>query len=147
MANLTVLPIQQIGPLFKCESTRIITAIVGASGFVAGYSYYLDPTTGTFLPTSTLTSGLYQFRGLALETGGKGQGLDILQEGYVGGYDLSALNYDALVYLSDTVGQLSSTAGTNTVIVGRVCAVSDRDPVTGLPSKVLFVSSNMRGNW
>ena len=40
------------------------------------------------------------------------------------GWDLSALDYDAPVYLSDTDGRLSTVAGTTSVVMGRVIAVS-----------------------
>jgi hypothetical protein len=57
----------------------------------------------------------------------------------VAGFDLSSLAYDALVYLSDTPGKLSTAAGSHSSIAGRVAAMTDRDPVTGKPSKLLFV--------
>jgi hypothetical protein len=147
MADVTVLTIQQIGPLFKHENTRIFSGLAGTGGITAGQGVYCDPTTGTFLPTTTGTSGKYQFRGIALETVGAGQAFDRIEEGAVGGFDLSALNFDALVYVSDTAGKLATAAGTNTAVAGRVMAMSDRDPATSLPSKVLYVRSNQNSNW
>ena len=147
MSNLAVLTIQQIGPIYKHENTRITSFFAGVGGLTAGQAFYVDATTGTALPTTSLTSGKYQFRGIALETIGAGQAFDGIGEGYVGGFDVSALAYDALVYLSDTAGLLATAAGTNTVCVGRVCPMSDRDPATSLPSKVLYVRSNQNANW
>jgi len=147
MATLTVLPLQQIGPLYKHEGNRITSFLAGVGGIVAGQPFYVDPTTGTALPTTSATAGKYQFRGIALETVGAGQGFDGIGEGYVGGIDVSGLAYDALVYLGDTAGTLNSAVGTNTVCVGRVCPISDRDPATGLPSKILYVKSNQNSNW
>ena len=58
----------------------------------------------------------------------------------VDGYDLSALDYDDPVYLSDTDGRLSDTAGTVSVLVGRV--VSAHAQLLGVePDKVLDVGS------
>lgn len=143
MANLTVLPIQQIGPIYKCENTRIISHLAGAGGITAGQAVYTDGTTGTALPTNAATSGKFHFKGIALETVGAGQAVDVIEEGFVGGFDLSALAYSAAVFLSDTAGLLATAAGTNSMQVGEVRAISDRDPATGLPSKVLYVRSNM----
>lgn len=147
MADITVLPIQQIGPIYKHEMTRITSGLAGTGGIIAGQSVYLDPTTGTYLPTTTGTGGKYQFKGLALETVGAGQAFDIIGEGFVGGFDLSGMSFDDLVYLSDTAGKLATGAGTATAVAGRVMAMSDRDPATSKPSKVLYVHSNMNSNW
>lgn len=147
MASITVLPISNIGILYKHEGNRVTSFLAGTGGITAGQSFYVDSTTGTALPTTTATANKYQFRGIALETVGAGQAFDGLSEGYVGGYDLSGLAYDALVYAGDTAGTLNTATGTNNVVVGRVCPISDRDPVTGLPSKILYIFSNMNSNW
>ena len=56
-----------------------------------------------------------------------GQGVSLLERGAIGGYDVSGLAYDALVYLSDTAGALADAAGTATVVCGRVVPMSDKD--------------------
>jgi hypothetical protein len=155
MAAITVLSIQQIGPIYKHSGNRIFPGIAGAgtasgqsaAGCTAGFVYYLDPTTGTYLPVTTATAGKYEWSGFALETVGPGQAVDLMGEGYLGGFDLSALAYNALVFANDAAGVIGTTAGTNTVQVGRVTAMSDKDPATGLPSKVLYVRADMIRNW
>jgi hypothetical protein len=60
--------------------------------------------------------------GIALKTVAAGEALTILMYGELDGIDLSALAYDAPVYMSDTDGRLSGDAGDSTVdvIIGRV---------------------------
>lgn len=129
--------------VFLDDLTRVRSQLAGAGGILPSQSVYTDPTTGTVLPTTSLTAGKFAFRGIAVNTGAggvsKGTAVDVVEMGYVAGLDLSALAYDALVYLSDTAGTLSSTAGTNSVTVGRVVALTDKDPVTFKPSKILYL--------
>lgn len=72
-------------------------------------------------------AGTAGFRGVALQAKGAGEFVDLLIDGEVTGWDLSGVNYDAPVYLSDTAGELADAAGTKTVLVGRVVPISDRD--------------------
>lgn len=140
MADITAL---NPSPLFVDEGhTFIRTGLAGAGGVSFGQSVYLDPTTGTFLPTDGTSSTKVAFRGIVIEPAlgaGAGQAVGVVENGYVAGFDLTSLAYDALVYLSNTVGKLSTTAGTNSSTVGRVASLSDRDPVTNKPSKILYI--------
>jgi hypothetical protein len=79
-----------------------------------------------------------QFRGIALEKAGTRQGLSCLVRGRISGYDLSALAYGALVYLSDNAGKLGTTASaTKTVVLGQVVPMSD-----ALATKVLYINAH-----
>lgn len=138
MADLAA---QNVSPIFVGTITKIRGILAGAGGLTLGQAVYTDPATGTSLPT-TSAAGQNAFRGIVTAPAlgaGKGQAVDVVETGYVAGFDLSALAYEALVYLSDTPGKLSSTPGATSVVVGRVAALTDRDPVTGLPSKILYV--------
>ena len=129
--------------VFVHDTTRIRSQLAGILGLLVGQAIYTDPATGRTLPTTSATAGKFAFRGIAVNLSAQGAGpgtaVDIVESGYVAGYDLSALAYDAPVYLSDTPGKLSSTPGTISVTVGRVVAMTDKDAVTGLPSKILYV--------
>jgi hypothetical protein len=125
--------------VFTDDITEIRTQLAGTGGVTIGQPVYLDPTTGTVLPTDGTAAGKVGFRGIAMQTVGAGQGVDVVEKGYVNGFDVSALAFDALVYASNTVGKLGTTAGTNSSVVGRVAALSDRDPVTNKPSKLLYI--------
>jgi len=98
--------------------------VVLASGVSAGQSLY-QSATGGYALTDANHSGMYGFRGIALETQVASGVVSMLQRGVLGGYDLSGMNYDAPVYLSDTAGALSTAAGANSVLVGRVVSVPD----------------------
>jgi len=87
-------------------------------------------------------AGLQQFRGIALKDVGAGQAVSVLKKGHLEGFDLSSLNGDARVYLSDTVGELADAAGTMTVPVGRVFGLSDANL-----SKCLYVEANWLDQW
>lgn len=87
-------------------------------------------------------AGKQQFRGIALEGGGAGQAISVLHQGEVEGFDVSALNADVLVYLSDTAGGLDTAAGTMAVPVGRVKVMSD--PAL---KKVLYINTSWLAQW
>lgn len=87
-------------------------------------------------------AGLQQFRGIALKDVGAGQAVSVLKKGHVEGFDLSGLNGDASVYLSDTVGELADAAGTLSVTVGRVFGLSDANL-----SKCLYVEADWLRTW
>lgn len=136
MADLAV---SNFGAMFLDDYTKIRSQIAGTGGVTIGQALYTDPTTGTVLPTDGTNAAKVAFRGVAAQTVGAGQGFDVVESGIVNGFDVSALAFDALVYVSNTTGKLGTTAGTNSSIVGRVAALSDRDPVTNKPSKVLYI--------
>lgn len=77
-------------------------------------------STGLFGVADANASGKQQARGVALEGGGAGQAVLILKRGVVAGFNVSGLDADVPVYLSDTAGALADGNGTMTVICGRV---------------------------
>lgn len=135
MANIVI---SNASPLFTDDITEIRSFVAGAGGITQGFAFYVDPTTGTALPTDGTSSSKVAVRGIALDTVGAGQAFDGLEKGYVAGLDVSGSSYDALIYVSDTVGRLGTTAGSNSSVAGRVAPLSDKDPVTGKPSKVFY---------
>lgn len=145
MAALNVLSTAQVAPVFL-DQCRIRSYLVAPGGVRAGQGVYVTAA-GVVAPMNTATSGHEQFRGIALETYGPGQAVDVLEEGFVAGYDLSAVAFDALVYGQDADGVLGTAAGTKSVPVGRVVPLSDRDPSTGQPSKLIYVRSSATTNY
>lgn len=87
-------------------------------------------------------AGKQQARGIALKTVAAGKPCPILRRGYVAGFDLSGLDYDAPVFLSDTAGSLDTAAGTLSVNCGRVISMNDPDL-----SKILFVDFDHLRTW
>lgn len=96
-----------------------------ASGTLAGHALYQDPTTGAYGLAQATASGVGGFRGVALETNVASGVISMLRRGIMAGYDLSGMNYDDRIYLSDTAGRFADTAGTITITVGRVVGMSD----------------------
>lgn len=88
----------------------------------AGAVVRLDPTTGKFRNGngSDMTEG--KLFGIALRSVAAGEALTALRRGILDGWDLSALNFGATIYASDTDGAISGTAGTKAVTVGYVVA-------------------------
>lgn len=117
---------------------RIRSMLAIAAGVTRGQWLYLT-TAGRVAAGNTNSAGKQQFVGIALNTAGDGEPVDVLEEGFVDGYEISALAYGATVYANDTDGVIGTAAGTMTVAIGRVVPISDRDPATGLPSKILQI--------
>ena len=127
------------------DQCRIRTFIVGPGGITAGNVVAITAA-GRVVRCNTATGGKQQARGIALETLNEGQGVDILEEGFVAGFDLTNLGYDALVYAQDTDGALGDAGGTKVVPVGRCVPLADRD-AAGNPSKVLYVRFSATTNY
>jgi hypothetical protein len=90
------------------------------------------------------TAGKEQFLGIALTPAAIGQAVDVLEEGEVSGFDVSALNCYALVYQNDTAGTLDTAVSvTKTIGVGRVVPVWNGTTAT----KILRVSNRQLVNW
>lgn len=63
-----------------------------------------------------------------------GSTVSVMKRGYLAGYDLSALDYDAQLFLSNTAGKLADAAGTVPVPCSRVsCLTNDSQ------TKILYV--------
>jgi hypothetical protein len=87
----------------------------------AGQAVRLSTTTGKLTKANGTTTAEARVKGIATRTPeAVGLGVTILRRGFLDGFDLSSLAYDAPVYLSDTDGRLADGAGTVSVVVGRV---------------------------
>lgn len=123
------------------EKATIVSGVANEA-LTQGAATYMA-STGKYGAARAGTAGKQQFRGIALQACGAAQGTSILQRGAIGGFDVSGLAYDALVYLSDTAGGLlSTTAGTMTVPVGRVVPMSDASL-----TKVIFIDVSLLAQW
>lgn len=75
-----------------------------------------------------------QGRGIVVAKRGGPYTLSVMKRGYLAGYVLDALAYDARLFLSETAGALADAAGTIPVPCARVSCLSN-DSLT----KVLYV--------
>lgn len=104
---------------------KIKTYIAGEV-LVTGQPVYVIAATGRAGVADANASGKQQFRGIALNDAQVGFAVDVLQDGEVYGFTVSGLDYDKELFLSDTAGSLGDAAGTVTVSVGRVAALTNK---------------------
>lgn len=138
MADITVTA-GKVGAVFPTKAD--IHDRIAAETITKGQALYIASDGKVGLADAN-AAGKQQFRGIALNGGGAGQAISVLERGHIAGYDLSGLNADALVYLSDTAGALADGAGTMEVRVGRVVCLSDANL-----TKVIFIDTSWLTNW
>ena len=115
---------------------------IAAEAITAGQAVY-QTTAGKVGVADANVAGKQQFRGIALKSVGAGQAVSVLKKGTLAGFDLSSLNRDAILYLSDTAGAMADAASaTKTVNCGRVISLSDSSL-----TKCLFVQADWLNDW
>lgn len=129
-----------VGVLDPTKST--IKSYIAAATITKGQAVYQN-TDGKVNLADGNGSGTKQFRGVALAGAAAGGAVDVLEDGELYGFGVSALNGDALIYLSDTAGALADSAGTVTVVVGRVTVLTDHPTLT----KVLRIFVERWKDW
>ena len=82
---------------------------------------------------SAAVAGTAGARGIAMKTVAAGEALTVVTEGEIEGFTITQ-DYDAPLFVSDTAGALADAAGTTSVAVGNVSALSDKDL-----TKILYV--------
>lgn len=138
MADIVVTT-AQVSPVDLMKAD--IRSYIAAEAITAGQAVYLT-TAGKAGVADADAAGKQQFRGIALQSVAAGQAVDVMHDGEIAGFTVSALNCGAFAYLSDTVGALSDGAGTMTVRVGRVVARTDKSA-----TKVLRVFTQWDADW
>jgi hypothetical protein len=116
MANIALVTANRINVV---QSYRQLT-LPAAEAIVAGAPVRLDTATGRWTNSNGSSAGEARTKGVATKNVQAGEGLTAIQSGIMDGYDLTALAYDAPVYVSDTDGRLGDAAGTVSVVAGRV---------------------------
>ena len=109
-----------------------------AEAITAGDAVRIDTSTGKFTKANGTSAGEARIYGVAVRSVAAGFPVTAIRKGVMDGYDLSGMNYDAAVYLSDTDGSLDTAAGTASVVVGRVIPGTSEALGTSY-SKLLFV--------
>lgn len=123
------------------EQDEVYSYITGVA-VTAGEAVY-EATTGKLaLADANGSAVTYQFRGIALQTRAAGQAVPVLKRGMLYGMGADALNGGAALYLSDTAGDIATTAGSTTVIVGCVTSLADADL-----TKVVYIDANWATVW
>ncbi len=119
------------------ESIEQMT-LTAAEAITAGMAVRLDTSTGKFTKANGSSTTENRIYGIATKTVAAGMPVTAVRQGVMDGWDLSGLNYDAVVYLSDTDGRLGDSAGTVSTVVGRVIPGTSEAVGTGF-SKLLLV--------
>jgi hypothetical protein len=119
-------------------SNDVVVNLIAGATITPGMAVILDATTGKVAGADGGATGTAQVIGIALDDAAAGQGVSVLMQGKIAGFTLAG-NYYSRVYLSDTgtgTGVLADSAGTVSVVVGRVWPVTD-----GSGTKLLYVST------
>lgn len=108
----------------------IIRSYIAAEAITKGDAVCFDTAGKVKKAGAATASGIAGFRGIALNTVGADDAVDVLHEGEVYGYTVSSLNCDTLAYLSNTSGKIATAAGSQSVAIGRIVALTDRPTYT-----------------
>lgn len=139
MAGELALTAAQIGAVYP-DKAEIID-MIATEAIAAGEAVY-RLTTGKAGVADANAAGKQQCRGVALRAAAAGQVVPVLKRGHVYGYTVSGTNADVSLYLSDTAGDIATSAGTLTVVVGRVVVLPD-----GNLTKVVYIDINEATIW
>lgn len=124
MANEVALTTAQIGLVDPLKAD--VKSYIAASAITRGEAVAID-TAGKVVPADASTGGahLIQFRGIALNAAAAGAPVDVCHAGEMYGFTVAALDVGAVLYLSNTVGDLSTVAGDTNVKCGVVSVLND----------------------
>lgn len=122
----------------RADIAEILNGIA-AEALTKGLALY-QTTSGTVGIADANAASKQQFRGVALEAVSAGDPVSYLKKGFLAGYTLGT--YDDEVYLSDTAGAFSTTAGTLLVKCGRVAGLTDKSK-----TEVLYIEADWLHEW
>ena len=116
MADIALVTADKI----EVVESSIQMTLPAAEAITAGMGVRLDTTNGKWTKANGTSAAEARIWGIATKTVAAGMPLTAIRKGVMDGWDLSGLNYDAVVYLSDTDGRLADANGTVNVAAGRV---------------------------
>ena len=135
-----VLVAAQVGLVDPLKAT--VKSYIAGVTITKGQAVYIIAASGKLgLCTAAAANQAAQFRGIALNGGGAGQAIDVLEDGEVYGFT-AAGSYDAYIYVDDAAGSLSETNGTVHVHIGRIAPLSN-----AALTKVLRIFTPRHTDW
>lgn len=123
------------------RGTEIVPVVLAAT-VTAGQALYINSDGKADLADAN-GSGTLQIRGIALMGGGAGATISMLKRGYMYGFTVAAVAYDAPLFLSNTAGALADGAGGTSINVGRVVPLTD----VGALTKVVWIDCDWLRTW
>lgn len=114
MADLTIT---------KCRQVEVIQQFTGPAveAIAVGQRCRFDATTGKVALGNGTNAAEARRGGIATHAAAIGESVTIINQGLVDiGEAIAALDFGALVYVSDTDGTFADTAGTVSVVAGQV---------------------------
>lgn len=130
--------------LVTANTVHVVESIIqmtlpAAEAITAGMAVRLDTTSGKFTKANGTDAAEARIYGIAVKTVAAGLPVTAIRKGVIEGFDLSALDYDLAIYMSDTDGMLANdAASTVDVVVGRVIPGTGTTLGTAL-DKLLFI--------
>lgn len=121
-------------------------SFIASEAITAGAPVYIVAATGKAANSDGNGAGVIATCfGVATRSAAAGEAVTVLRRGLVDGYDVSALNFGAPVYVSDTVGRIADTAGTTSIKVGIVVPANGNAIGTTADKLVLVECNNNLG--
>ena len=117
MANLALVTANRCRIVESLEQMTLPGIV--AEGLAAGDAVRIDTTTGRWTKANGSSAGEARIYGV-LTNSDNGINWTAIRRGVVDGFDLDDQDYDEAIYLSNTDGTLADTAGSTSVVVGRV---------------------------
>lgn len=133
---MTNLALVTAGKVHIMESRIQLTLPLGET-LTVGSAVRID-TNGKWTGSNGSTTTENRIYGILVSVDPAGAVGTAIRKGVVDGFALTALAYDAIVYLSDTDKTLADSAGTVSTIVGRVIPATATTTGTAY-DKVLFI--------
>ena len=135
MADLALVTAGKINVIESIEQATL----PAAEDISAGQAVRIDTANGKFTKSNATVAAEARVYGVAVRTVKSGEPVTAVKRGLLDGFDLSALSWDAPIYLSDTDGSFGSTAGTVSTVVGAVFPAPGQTIGTAL-DKVLRIA-------
>lgn len=120
MANIALITASRV----EVVESIVQMTLPAAEAITAGAPVRIDTTAGTFTNANASSAAEARIYGIATRTVAAGEALTAIRLGVMDGFDVSASNFDAPLYLSDTDGRVADGAGTVDVVIGRVIPAS-----------------------
>ena len=109
-----------------------------AEAITPGQAGRIDTGNGKATKANASNAAEARVFGISASSSARNTGVTLIRKGILDGFDLSGLAFDALIYLSNTDGALSTDPGTVNVVVGRVIP-GFASPIGSGPDKLLLV--------